>query len=156
MKLFTDKDLRDYVAGEVRMALENKRELHTRELQEKQWEINRLTAQLKDAELARDRFRGGYKRALVKLAKRRVQLAQASRQLVAAGLAAGEEPNEDGSPKLDTVQGIFDAVMSKLPMLDDMSQKAVTSYIERELRARGPKAGPDIASEAIEGDSIED
>lgn len=155
MKLFTDRDLREYVAAEILTALEADKHSHRRELEEKDWHIRRVEAQLKDATDDKDRFRGAYKRALKKLGVYRVKLGQATRQLEAAGLAGDSEPNEDGSPKLDTVQGIFDAAMSAIPMMDDMSQNHVRAYIERELRARGAKAGPDILTEVIAGDPVD-
>jgi hypothetical protein len=45
----------------------------------------------------------------------------------------------------------MDHAASRIPM-DDMSRSLTQTYIEREMRARGAKAGPDILAEVLEGD----
>jgi hypothetical protein len=115
------------------------------------WEVRRLTARAEDAEAERDKFKGAYKRAINKLQTMRKEVARARLNLQAAGLGDAA-PREDGSPELSTVQGVLDVVLKKIPGIDAMAQELTRSYIEREFRSRGPKAGPDILEEALAGD----
>lgn len=143
MRLFTDRDLEIYVADSIKAALERQQENHD-------WAVRRLTARAEDAERERNKFRVAYKNAIKRLKTLRRQLSKARVNLQAAGL--GEQgAKEDGTPELDTVQAVLDAAQSTIPGMDSMAVAQVRAYIERNFRARGPKAGGEILEEVLAG-----
>ena len=117
------------------------------------WEIRRLTARAEDAEAIAGRYKGGYKRALKKLGNYRQRLARAKQTIQAAGLGERDE-EKDGKAKLNTVQAVVDQAQAKIPGIDSMALETVRSYVEREFRTRGAKAGPDILEEVLTGEQF--
>lgn len=153
MIVWTERQLAEYVEARISSALEGadrahaERERHAKDNHD--WEVRRLTARAEDAEKLRDRFRGGYKRALGKLKRYRKELAQARRAMMAAGITG--ETDEKGKPKVAPAQEIMDEVEGLIPQLDDLSRGAVRSYVERELRKRGAGDKDNILQEVLEG-----
>jgi chromosome segregation ATPase len=151
IRLMSDTELEAHKKAAAAAQVEIHNEIVGRLIENHRWEVRRLTARAEDAEAELTKFRAGYKRALDKLKVYRKKLGEANRNLAAAGLGQGTGPDENGKPALDTVQSIMDQAGSRIPM-DDMSRSLTQTYIEREMRARGAKAGPDILAEVLEGD----
>ena len=141
MKLMTETELTAYVQAKL-----------DQQKIEHDWEIRRFTAKVEDLTEERDRFRGAYKRGLNKLEKYRLKLADAQRELLAAGVDPAGEAAKDGAPRRPTVQTIMDDLMSEIPGMDDSSQQVTKLYVERELRKRGTGEADEILAEVLAGD----
>lgn len=152
MRFFSDRELENYVQQRITHALEESDRAHSeRESFEKsqhEWEVRRLTARCEDVERENERFRGGYKRALAKLKKLRVSLADANRQLLAGGLTV-ETDEKTGRPKVTPQQEILDEAMTLVPGMDDLSQQHVRTYVDRELRKGRSKE--EVLESVLEG-----
>ena len=161
MKLFTDSDLEAYVNERVvrhtQHLIDARKEAFDTERDRHEWQMRRTEAEKSDAETERDRYRGGYKRALKTIKGLRIELSEAKRQLLAAGLSTFEGPDKDGGPpKLNSVQGVMDRVSGEIPQIDDAARSAVRLYVEREMRTRGSSDAEEILAEVVAGGFMDD
>lgn len=151
MKLMSDVELQAHIDRAVSCQIDLHNEIVSSLKDNHDWEVRRLTARADDAERERDRFRAGYKTALNKLRRMRKLNAAMSKRLMEAGVSVGPT-DKDGKPSVPPLQKIMDEVSKQRPGMDTMSENAVRTYVERELRNRGADQEAAILDEVLAGD----